>query len=1043
MIIMRTRLTTRAQWEGTDLSQHPPTRRRPGGRAASLLAPALAGALILAFGPAVQAAPTDTDRPTYPAGAYLVQLTDRPVATYSRTAPAQGERLDTRSQAARDYVGHLNRERDKVLDEVRGVEPLYTYQYVLNGFAAELTARQATELARTPGVLSLTRNEIRQVADGDTASVSKAVAGERARTEARAAKPRGTTLPVPDTARFLGLKDPAGLYAKTPGGQRNAGEGTIIGVLDSGIDTENPSLRALSEPRPDAGIIAKKWKGACDRGADTAHQVTCNNKVIGARYFREGVPNPTSADWASPRDSDSHGTHTATTAAGDMDVPAHVPDTAISGRISGIAPAARIAVYKVCWSNGCSTVDTVAAFDKAVSDGVDVINYSIGSNNLAATPEYTAMYNAAKAGVFVAASADNSGPGTVHNFAPWVTTVAASTHDTGYRITVTLGNGKEYEGSGISDRAVPSAPLVDAVDAAKAGADPAQAELCQPGTLDPAKVKGAVVLCERGRSVSTDTSIEVESAGGVGIVLYNPRAVQDRLTYSYPLPRVHLDNVAGAAVKAYADGPGATVRLSAARAVEQRAPQITAFSSGGPNPVTGDLLKPDIAAPGLDIVAGTTPGGDNGGFKGEQGFESGTSMSTPHIAGLALLLRSRHPDWSPMEVRSALMTTATTTDRAGEPIRRTGADTPATPLDYGAGQVVPNRADDPGLVYDSTSADWTAYNCAVVGSPVTPGDSCATARKIEPSDLNYPTISVGSLAGKQTVTRTVTNVSGTTGVYTAELRAPQGYRAEVSPRELVVKPGASATYRVTFTRTDAAYGDWAFGSVTWSDQSYHRVRSAVALRATPLAAADTATGEGATGSVTLTPKPGWDGTLTTTVNGLYGSTTKTGTLTGTNPDFAPGQSPLPAATVKTEITVPEGTELARIAIQSADHLDGSDLDLWVLDKNGNNLVNLVTGNDEHVDLTTPGTYVVYLNQYALPAGATGQPYTLRTWLIGKDTKPDHLATTAPAEQRAALGTPAEVAVSWQDLPPGRTYLGLVGYGNGTAPVGRTLLTVTS
>jgi len=1034
MIIMRTRPTTRAQREGTDLSQHPPTRRR----ATALLAPAVAGALLLALGPAVQAAPAQVPQQAYPAGIYLVQLAGQPVATYSRTAPDRGERLDTGTRAARDYVGRLNRERDTVLDAVRGVRPLHTYQYVLNGFAARLTARQASELARTPGVLSLTRNEIRQMSD---AGMETAASSATATAAKAALRPRTATLPVPDTAKFLGLKDPGGLYSRFPGGQRGAGEGTIIGVLDGGIDTDNPSLRALPEPRPDAAIIARKWKGSCDRGADPEHQVTCNNKVIGAQYFREGVASPTPADWKSPRDSDSHGTHTATTAAGNLDVPAHVPDTAVSGPLSGIAPAARIAAYKVCWSNGCSTVDVVAAFDKAVSDGVDVINYSIGSNTLAATPEYTAMYNAAKAGVFVAASANNSGPGTVRNFVPWVTTVAASTHDTGYRTTVTLGNGKAYEGSGIGDRAVPSAPLVDAVKAAKAGADTSQAELCQPGTLDPAKVKGAVVLCRRGQSVSTDTSVEVESAGGVGIVLYNPNPVQDRLIYTYRLPRVHLDNIAGAAVKAYADEPGATVRIGTARAVEQRAPQITAFSSGGPNPVTGDLLKPDIAAPGLDIVAGTALGGDGGRYTGEQGFMSGTSMAAPHIAGLALLLRSLHPDWSPMEVKSALMTTATTQDRTGEPITRTGTNAPATPFDYGAGQAVPNRADDPGLVYDSTSADWTAYSCAVTGSPVTGGDSCA--RTTDPSDLNYPTIAVGALAGKQTVTRTVTNVSGETGVYTAEPNAPRGYRAEVSPRELVVKPGESATYRVTFTRTDAAYGDWAFGSVTWRDQHHHQVRSAVALRATPLAAPATATGSGATGSTTLTPRPGWDGTLTTTVNGLYGSTTKTGTLTGTNPDFAPGQSPLPAATIKTEVTVPAGTQVARVAIQSADHLAGSDLDLWVLDKNGDNLVNLVTGNDEHVDLTEPGTYVVYLNQYALPQGATSQPYTLRTWLIGKDTKPDHPATVTPATQPVTLGTPAGVTVSWKDLPPARTYLALVDYGNGTASVGRTLLTVTS
>ncbi|QNP68574.1 S8 family serine peptidase [Streptomyces roseirectus] len=1029
------------------MSQHHPGRRRTGGRTALLLTPALLAGLALTSGPAAQAsnAPADAARrTTYAAGTYLVQLADQPVAAHPGTAPAGGARLNTRSQAVRDYTGRLTRERDRVLERVAGVEPLHTYQYVLNGFAARLTARQASELARTPGVVSLTPNEIRRPADDAPAEESvraTAPAGTQPIPEPPS-EPTSEHLPVPDTAAFLGLKERTGLYAKTPGGQRDAGEGTIIGVLDSGIDTDNPSLRALPEPRPDARIIAAKWKGACDRGADTAHQVTCNNKVIGAQYFNQGLPNPTKSDWASPRDSGSYGTHIATTAAGDMDVPAHVPGTAISGRVSGIAPAARIAVYKVCWSVGCPTVDVVAGFDKAVADGVDVINYSVGSNALAATPEYTAMFNAAKAGVFIAASAANSGPGTVRNNVPWVTTVAASTHDTGYRTTVTLGDGKTYEGAGISDRAVPSAPLVDAAKAAKSGADVGQAELCQPGTLDPAKVKGAVVLCRRGQSVNTDTSVEVESAGGVGIVLYNPNAVQDRLTYTYPLPRVHLDNTAGAAVKAYADGPGATVRLSAARAVAQRAPQIAAFSSGGPNPVTGDLLKPDLAAPGLDIVAGTTPGGDDGRFTGEQGIMSGTSMATPHVAGLALLLRARHPDWSPMEIRSALMTTATTTDRAGEPITRIGTGRPATPLDYGAGQAVPNRADDPGLVYDSTPADWTAYNCAVTGAPVTAGDSCPTGERTAPSDLNYPTISVGALAGKQTVTRTVTNVSAATGVYTAELRTPPGYRAEVTPKELVVKPGASAGYRVTFTRTDAAYGDWAFGSLTWHDRQGHRVRSAVALRATPLAVAAEATGEGATGSVALAPKPGWDGTLTTAVNGLYAGTAETGTLTGTNPDFAPGRSPLPAATIRTRITVPEGTELARVAIRSADHLPGSDLDLWVLDKNGDNLVNLVTGNDEHVDLTEPGTYDVYLNQYALPQGATGQTYTLRTWLIGKGTRPDHTATATPAEQPVTRGTPTGVTVSWQDLPAGRPYLGLIGYGDGTGAVGRTLLSVT-
>ena len=1027
---------------------------------ASLLAPALVGGLILTYGTPVQAAPQDTPagtsqqaRQTFSDGLYVVQLADRPVATDPRTAPKPGRRLNTATDAVHDLVRDLKRERDKVLDAVPGVKPLYTYQYVLNGFAAKLTAGQANALARTPGVVSLARNEVSHPATttataGAAATATTATAGAAVTattTTAGAAVTATTagTLPPADTARFLGLKERGGLYSKIPGGQRNAGRGMILGVLDLGIDTANPSLKALPEPLPDAEVIAKKWKGSCDPGQDADHRVTCNNKVIGAQYFNKGVTDPGPTDWASPIDVEAHGTHTATTAAGNYDVPATVPDSGIKGRMSGLAPAARIAVYKVCWNSGCWTVDVVAGFEKAVADGVDVINDSLvpASAAPANDPWYMAMFNAAKAGVFISAASGNDGPGTATNGVPWAATVAASTHDTGYRGTLTLGDGKTYDGVSIAAQGVPSAPLVDAAKAARSGVSSAQAELCRPDTLDPAKVKGAIVLCKFGGVIQTK-SAQVKAAGGAGMVLYNVGPAVDEVALAHTVPSVHVNEATGLKIKAYADRAGATAELGAARAVHQEAPRMAGFSSGGPDLNSGgDLLKPDITAPGVDITAGTAPGGNRGMFKGEQGIMSGTSMSAPHVAGLGLLLRQLHPDWSPMEVKSALMTTATTKDNAGRPIRAYGGSA-ATPLDYGAGHVVPNTADDPGLVYDSTSADWTAYLCAIGQPPATDdgSDACATAEKIDPSDLNTPTISVGDLAGKQTVTRTVTNVSGTTGVYGATLQTPPGYRAQVSPKRLVVPAGGSATYTVTFTRTDAAYGEWAFGSVTWSDQR-HRVRSAVALRAVGISVASTATGKDATGSVTLTPRAGFDGTLTTTVDGLYAGTTKTGTLTGTETAFDP--SKLTAATARTELTVPEGTAFARVAIRSADHLAGSDVDLWVLDEDGNPVPpQPVDGSDEHIDLE-PGTYTVYVSQYALPQGATSQKYTLHTWLIGPDTEPDQQATAAPAEQRVTQGDTAKVTVSWRDLPTGSVYLGLVDYGNGTDTVGTTELTVTA
>lgn len=1032
----------------------------------SLLVPALVSGLVLAHDPSAQAAPAapaperraGVAGQTYSAGTYLVQLSGDPVAAHPGTASESGERLDTRSGAVRDYVGRLTRARDRVLAEVPGVRPLYSYRYVLNGFAAELTASQATGLARTPGVASLVRSEVirptgtaeaARVSGGDVSAARAAISGPGAASGAAGG------LPAADTAEFLGLKELGGLYSKFHDGQRNAGAGVIIGVVDYGIDNTNPSLRSLPEPRPDAEVIAAKWKGVCDPGRDREHPYTCNNKLIGARYFDKAVPELTEDDTPSPVDDEGHGTHTSTTAAGNHDVPASVPGTGIARtRISGIAPAARLAAYKACWKgSGCWTADVAAAIDQAVADGVDVINMSLGISEPSdvAGPAHTAMFNAAKAGVFVAASAGNSGPGTVSNNTPWITTVAASTHDLGYRTTLTLGNGTSYTGTGLNASAVPSTRLVDAAEAARSGVDAADAARCRPDTLDPAKVKGAIVLCETagdGTGARADKSAQVKAAGGVGMVLYNSRALADIRGDVHSLPTVHVDDVTGRAVKAYLDRAGgrATARLGAARAVHQEAPAVAAFSSGGPDAASGgDLLKPDLAAPGVDVVAGAVPGGNGGTFKGSQGIASGTSMAAPHIAGLAALLRSLHPDWSPMEVKSALMTTATPRTDKGRAIRRIGADGPATPLDHGAGQVAPNAADDPGLVYDSTSADWTAYLCALGRRPVTGdgGDPCATARKTDPSDLNYPTISIGDLAGEQTVTRTVTNVGDTTGVYSATLRAPHGYRATVSPKRLIVPPGGSATYRVTFTRTDADYGKWAFGSVSWGDRDGHRVRSTIALRGTRIAVPPEADGTGATGSLTLQAKSGWDGTLTTALNGLYAGTARTGTLTGTTTDsFTPPPSPLPASAARAEITVPEGSALARVAILSSDHLAGSDMDLWVFDEDGTRLSSPTGSSDEYLDLTEPGTYEVYVNQFSLPEGATSQTYTLHTWLIGQDSRPDRPATVTPAEQRVSLGGTGDVTVSWRDLPTGHTYVGLVGYGDGTETVGSTLLTVT-
>ncbi|GCB47586.1 peptidase S8 and S53, subtilisin, kexin [Streptomyces sp. NL15-2K] len=1023
-----------------------------------------------------------TENTGYRAGTYVVKLADQPVATYQggvsglkRTAPAPGDRLTTGTSAVRAYLRHLDSRRDSVLDDVPGVKKLYEYDYAFNGFAAKLTARQATELAATPGVISLTRDKADRLPPAPAQSASPAATGDDRRTAAatddrhpaaadgdqpsqgprkpdnesrtggaggNASKAEGESeaaAPPPDIPRFLGLDGDKGLWSKL-GGPEHAGEGTIVGIVDTGIDPTNPMLAPLSEPRPDADVIAKKWHGTCDEGDDPAHKVTCNNKLIGAQWFRAGVPDPTPEDVSSPMDMDSHGTHTATTAAGNHDTPAEIPGLGVRGKVSGVAPAARVAAYKTCWHDGCWYSDTTAAIDKAVADGVDVISYSIGGT-LTSPTSMEAMFNAAKAGVFVSAAASNSGPDTVENTAPWITTVAAETHDTGYNSTLVLGDGRRFRHDKVQSP-VPTAPLVNAGDVRKPDADAARATLCAPGTLDPGKTEGKIVVCDRGGDnlFLEDKTKAVTDAGGVALAVANTAtSSQNFYPDDFGLPLIQLTQEDAKTVKEYAAGSGATGEFVSGSG-RVRAPLVTGFSSSGPDRYSGgDVLKPDIAAPGSMVLAGTVPGA---GYPDRFGFMAGTSMATPHISGLAALLKQLHPDWSPMEVKSALMTTATTTDNEGEPIGREGADS-ATPLDYGAGSPRATVAADPGLVYDSTSADWTSYLCALRLRPTTRdgGDACATTRPIDPSDLNYPSIAVGDLAERQTVTRTVTNVGTDIATYKATLQTPPGYKAEVTPKRLTVLPGGSATYRVTFTRTDAAHGAWSSGSLTWSDaHSHHRVTSPIALRAAHVAAPAEIALPGER-STQLTVRADWSGELTARAE-LYKSEKITGTLTGEDqsPDFSWNPHAGDAA-AKIPVHVPEGAPFTRVAVDAADHVPGSMMFLYAFDKDGVQVLpGPQIGSDDYVDLP-PGDYDVYVVQYDMPKGTDSQQYTLRLWKVGQTT-PAVRPTVTPATQPVTPAALRGLTVAWPDAVRGERYVGIVEYGDGSQAVGLTRLAVT-
>jgi subtilisin family serine protease len=948
---------------------------------------------------------------------YIVQMLGAPLASYTgevsglaATKPVAGGKVDVQSPQAKAYRAHLKAQREKALKSagIAAQQKTDELDVVFNGFAAKLTGGQAAKLARTPGVLNVVKDEIRKL---DTIS----------------------------TPSFLGLEGSTGVWQKQFGGDANAGLGTVVGVIDTGFWPESPSFAALSEPRPDQSVIDAKFSGECVEGE--TNTVTCNNKVIGARYYNDsGLAE--SWESLSPRDDDSHGSHTASTAAGNHGVDAVINGVSV-GSASGMAPAARIAVYKVCWAGGCGTFDSVNAIEDAVSDGVDVLNYSIsGSRTSVLDPVEVAFFNAAAAGVFVAASAGNSGPGatTVAHNSPWLTTVAASTHDRNFTKSVTLGNGATYTGIGTGP-AVASAPLIDSVTAGLPGVPVANAGYCFLGSLDPALVAGKIVLCLRGVNARVEKSQEVAAKGGVGVVLYNNPDSSLNADFHY-VPTVHINSADGLAVKAYAATAGATASLSVGASSPGRAPNVASFSSAGPAlSADGDLLKPDITAPGVDVIAAVSPTGDNGNLYNAL---SGTSMSSPHIAGLAALVASKHPNWSPIWIKSALMTTASQTDNTGAPIQRGTVN--ATPLDFGAGHVNSGRSFDPGLVYDSGPADWVKFIC---GTGQLSGPDCASFGSIDPSDLNYASIAVGDLAGQQTIKRKVTNTSNHAVIYEAKVQAPPGTTVKVSPEWLVIPRGHTASFTVTITRTTAAFDAYSFGSLTWKEfpgfdsllgKRSHVVRSPIAVRPVALAAPLAVNGSGASGSSTVSVKAGYAGTLTAAANGLVPATVSALAITGTEPNFNTAAPAEGTGVKKATVSVPAGSVLARFATFDSDYPAGTDLDLFVY-RDGALVASSAGGtSDESVTLSAAGTYEIYVVAFALAPGETGVNAKHNAWVVGSGSAGNFSVT--PASQSVTLAGSKNVTISWSGLTAGTRYLGTVAYGNGTSQVGQTIVSIT-
>jgi subtilisin family serine protease len=572
--------------------------------------------------------------------------------------------------------------------------------------------------------------------------------------------------------------------------------GVVVGVLDTGIWPEHPSF---SDPDPNGHAYPEPpatWTGTrCEFGSAVTGDApfTCNNKLIGADRFMatyDAVVGLLPGEFPSARDDNGHGTHTSSTAAGNARVQANIFGVN-RGRVSGIAPRAHVVMYKVCGEDGCFTSDSAAAVQQAILDGVDVLNFSIGGGtNPYSDAVSLAFLDAYNAGIFVAASAGNDGPGanTVGHREPWVTTVAASTSNRHFlnRATITASNGDTLEVQGASITAgIGSTPLVVAGDA------PFNDPLCQNSTADGA-FTGRIVVCQRGVNARVEKSFNVQRRGGLGMILYNP-VLQGLSTDNHYVPTSHIENDQGAALLAFLGShTGETASLTAGTATTVQGDRIATFSSRGGAGQTLGISKPDVTAPGVQVLAGHTPrpatpvGGPPG-----QLFQAidGTSMSSPHVAGAAALLAGLHPEWTPGQIKSALMLTAKTNG-----VTKQDGVTPSDPFDRGSGRIRVADAENPGLSISDTGANFLALQANL-------------------SVANYPSLYVPSHPGIVTVSRTLQNELPYESIWSATPSAPADVKVTVTPNHFAIVPGGDIDVSITVDASAVPVGQVRFASI--------------------------------------------------------------------------------------------------------------------------------------------------------------------------------------------------------------------------------------
>jgi hypothetical protein len=999
---------------------------------------------------------------------------------YSADKPANPQQRAGNAAAAEAYAKQVEQSHDRLLGDIgASSRKLYSYRYSVNGFAAQLTAAEVSRLAQSP--------EVERIwPDTDQ------------------------YLQTNNSAIFLGLQDPVGgLRADL----ELRGENVVVGIIDSGIAPRHPSLLDYEERIP--GTCRSQWatatwlgvwlcgpyrrnpptervydppvgfNGVCQTG-EGFEPTACDNKVIGARFYLDGFLSRyelAPGEFRSPKDAEGHGTHIATIVAGNA-VDASLLGTRV-GRVSGVAPRARIAVYKACWLKPddvratCATSDLVRAIDDAVADGVGLINYSVGSleTDLDA-PDDLALLDALDAGVLTVVAAGNDGPDldTIGSpsSAPWVLTTAASTQageffDDAIEVTspADLADAvvmREANFTPALPRDEPLEELLVLADDGQGGSDSAggtSRDACEP-LVNADELDGNIALIERGGCEFQVKIANAEDAGAVAAIVYanfGGPIVMNGDAGSVDIPAVMIGNADGQILvdRLVADAEDdddetdeelVVVRLARglfAAIAGGNGNVVADFSSRGPSLSDANFLKPDVTAPGVDILAGQTPDVVYG-LRGESyQYLSGTSQAAPEVTGVAALLKEAHPLWSPTALKSALMTSA-----YRDVSREDGA--PADGFDMGAGHIDPNAAVDPGLVYDNALRDHAGYLCGLREPPFAASECAAhAAAGFGPSavDLNLPSIASATLVSGDTIRRRVTNV-GPPATFAAEVSPPPNLDLIVEPATLVLGTGETSEFTVRFVDQGAERDAWIFGELAWLSPT-HRVASPVAVQAVTLRAPPEVYSRGRQGTATMPVAFGYDGAYGATVHGLRPPSLD---ADGQVPRGFVDDDPTKNFTFRTDsgvtahpITVAANQLYLRIALFD-EFTDGQDdLDIFLFYCQDDQCTQLAKSDgvtsDEEINVLQPeaGSYVVLVHGFATDpiAGGPGANYSLFTWSFGANDDLGNLDVVAPTT--VANGDRVNFDLSWSALEPASHYLGAISHTTPGGLYGMTLVNV--